>query len=63
MIFKKRATSKIFGAKRDEVTGERKKLYNEVLYALYSSSKYYSGEKTEKNEMGGACGTYGGRDR
>jgi hypothetical protein len=24
MIFKKRATSKIFGAKRDEVTGERK---------------------------------------
>jgi hypothetical protein len=24
-------------------------------------TKYYSGDKIEKNEMGGACSTYGGR--
>jgi len=26
-------------------------------------SKYYSGYQMEKNEMGGACGTYGGEER
>jgi hypothetical protein len=28
---------RIFGSKRDEVTGERRKLHNEVLHDLYSS--------------------------
>jgi hypothetical protein len=28
---------RIFGTKRDEVTGEWRRLYNEELYALYSS--------------------------
>jgi hypothetical protein len=28
---------RIFGPKRDEVTGERRKLYNEELHDLYSS--------------------------
>jgi len=26
-------------------------------------TKYYSGVKIEKNEMGGACSTYGGEER
>ena len=26
-------------------------------------TKNYSGDQIEKNEMGGACGTYGGEDR
>jgi hypothetical protein len=26
-------------------------------------TKYYSGNQIEKTEMGGACGTYGGRVR
>jgi hypothetical protein len=26
-------------------------------------TKYYSGGKIKKNEMGGACGTYGGQER
>jgi hypothetical protein len=26
-------------------------------------TKYYSGNQIEKNEMGGACSTYGGKDR
>jgi hypothetical protein len=26
-------------------------------------TKYYSGNHIEKNEMGGACSTYGGKER
>jgi len=26
-------------------------------------TKYYSGDRIEKNEMGGSCSTYGGEDR
>jgi hypothetical protein len=51
---------RIFGPKRDEVTGEWRKLHNEELNGLYS---YCAGDKIEKNEMGGACSTYGGRER
>ena len=28
---------------------------------IYTSRPYCSGDKIEKNEMGGACSTYGGR--
>jgi hypothetical protein len=56
-LFKKRVLRKIFGPKKDEVTGELWLLHNEELYYLY-----YSGDKTKKNEMGWACGTYGGEE-
>ena len=36
-VFRNRVLRKIFGPKRDEVTGERRKLLNEELYGLYSS--------------------------
>jgi hypothetical protein len=39
--------------KRNEVTGEWSKLYNAEL------TKYCSGDQIEKNEMAGACSTYG----
>jgi hypothetical protein len=48
---------RIFGRKRDDVTGEWRKLHNEELNDLYSSPKYYSGDQIEKNEMDGACST------
>jgi hypothetical protein len=35
-VFKKRVLKKIFGSKRDEVTGGWRKLHNEELYDLYS---------------------------
>jgi hypothetical protein len=35
--FKNRVLRRIFGLKRDEVTGEWKKLHNKELYDLYSS--------------------------
>jgi hypothetical protein len=34
---KDRVLWKIFGPKRDEMTGEWRRLYNEELYAVYSS--------------------------
>ena len=36
-MFEKRALRRIFGPKRDEVTGEWRKLHNEELNDLYSS--------------------------
>ena len=54
-VFENRVLRRIFGPRRDEVTGEWRKLHNEELNDLYSS-----GDQIEKNEMGGACSTYGG---
>jgi hypothetical protein len=51
---------RIFGSKRDEVTGEWRRLHNKKLYALYSLTKYFSGDRIKKTEMGGACSMYGG---
>jgi hypothetical protein len=36
-VFENRVLRRIFGHKRDEVTGEWRKLYNEELNDLYSS--------------------------
>jgi hypothetical protein len=36
-VFENRVLSRLFRPKRDEVTGEWRKLHNEELYNLYSS--------------------------
>jgi hypothetical protein len=36
-VFEKRVLRRIFGSKRDEVTGEWRKLHKEELHDLYSS--------------------------
>jgi hypothetical protein len=36
-VFEKRVLRRIFGPKRDEVTGSWRNLQNEELYGLYSS--------------------------
>jgi hypothetical protein len=36
-VFENRLQRRIFGPKKDEVTGERRKLHNEKLIDLYSS--------------------------
>jgi hypothetical protein len=36
-VFENRVLRRIFGPKRDEVTGEWRRLHNKQLYALYSS--------------------------
>jgi hypothetical protein len=82
-VFKNRVLKRIFGPKRDKVTGEWRGLHNGELNDLYPSpnilllllllymgpsafapdapqiTKYYSGDQLQKNEVGGACSTYG----
>ena len=58
-MFENRVLRRIFGPNRDGVTGEWRKLHNEELNDLYCSA----GDKVEKNEMGRACCTQGGRER
>jgi hypothetical protein len=50
---------RIFGPKRDEVTGEWRRLHNKELYALYSSPNIIR----KKTEMGSTCGMYGVEER
>ena len=50
---------RIFGPKGDEVTWEWIKLHYKELHDLYSSPNIVSGDKIDKNGMGGANSTYG----
>ena len=59
-VSENRVLRRIFRPKRDEVTGEWRKLYNEEFNVLYPSPNIVLVIKTEKNEMGGECSAYGG---
>jgi hypothetical protein len=54
-VFENRVLRRIFGPKRDELTGEWKKLHNEELNNLYCSPNII---RVIKNEMGVACSAY-----
>jgi hypothetical protein len=56
-VFKNRVLRRIFGSKRDEVTGEWRKLHNEELHNLYSSPDII--RQVKANEVGGARSTHG----
>jgi hypothetical protein len=60
-VFENRVLRGILWCKRDEVTGEWRKLYNEELNDLYSSPN--SGDNIEKNGMDRLCSAYGGEER
>jgi hypothetical protein len=60
-VFENRVLKKIFGPKRDEVSGEWRRLHNEELHALYSSP--YPCDQIKKNDTGGACSAYGRQKR
>ena len=62
-VFENKVLRRLFWPKREGVTGEWRKLHNEELNSLYSSPNIVQVIKVEKNEMGRACGTYGGRER
>ena len=62
-VFENRVMRRVFGPKRDEVTGEWRKLHNDELSDLYSLPNIVRVVKSRKNEMGGACGAYGGWER
>jgi hypothetical protein len=57
-MFENRVLRKIFGPKRDEETGGRRKLHNEELHNFYASPNIIETIKSRKDEMGGACGTH-----
>jgi len=62
-VFQNRVLRRIFGPKRDEVTGEWSTLYNEEINDLSSSPNTVLWDQIEKNGMGGACSMYGGEKR
>ena len=51
---------RLCGTKRDEVTGELRKLQTEELNDLYSSSSIIGVIKSRRM-LGGACSKYGGK--
>ena len=64
-IFENRVQRRIFGPKKDEVTGECRRLHNKELYALYFSPKMirvikskrlrWAGHVVGMGERRGAC--------
>jgi hypothetical protein len=60
-LFGNRKLRRIFGPSRYEVTGVWRKLHNEELNDLkVLHTQYFSGDK---NEMGGTCSAYRGKER
>jgi hypothetical protein len=59
-VFENRVLRRIFWPKRDEVRGENYIMKTLMIFLL---TQYFSGDKIEKNEMGGACSAYGGEER
>jgi hypothetical protein len=58
--FENRVLRRIFGLKRDQVTGDWRKLHNE-LHNLYSLPNNQN-DQVKEVEMGRACGTNGGEE-
>jgi hypothetical protein len=55
-VFENRVLRRIFGPKRDEVTGEWSKLHNEELHNMYSSPDII--RQVKANKVGEACSTH-----
>jgi hypothetical protein len=61
-VFENRVLRRIFGPKRDEVTGGWRKLYNEDLHGLYSSPSIVKVIKARRMRWAGHV-AYGGGER
>jgi len=63
MMVSENSVLRIFGPKRDEVTGEWRKLYNEELNDLYSSPNIFRGIKSRRMRWAGHVEHMGGGGR
>jgi hypothetical protein len=60
-VFENRVLRRIFGPKRDEVTGEWRRLHNKELYALYSSPNIIRVIKSRRLKWAGLVACMGER--
>jgi hypothetical protein len=60
--FENRVLRRIFGLKREEVIGHWRKMHNEELHNLYSSTDIINMIKSRRM-MGGACSMHGEDDK
>jgi hypothetical protein len=60
-VFENRVLRRIFGPKRDEVTGEWRKLHNEELHGLYSSPSIIRIIKSRRMRLAGHVARMGRR--
>jgi hypothetical protein len=58
--FESRVLRKVFGPKREEVTGDWRRLHSEGLHDLYWSPNIVRCDQIKEDEMGGACSMYWG---
>jgi hypothetical protein len=58
-VFENRVPRRIFGPKRDEMTGDWRKLHNEELNTFYSSPNFIRMIKSRRMRWGGACSARG----
>jgi hypothetical protein len=62
-VFESRVLRRIFGPKREEVTGEWRKLHNEEIYNLYSFPDIIRQIKSRRVRFVRACGMHGGGEK
>jgi hypothetical protein len=62
MVFENRVLRRVFGPKRNKVTGEWRKLHNEDLM-ICTPHQILFRDQIKKNEMSRTCSTYGGEER
>jgi hypothetical protein len=60
-VFENRVLRRIFGSKRDEVTGDSRKLHNEELHNLYPSSSVIRVIKSRRMRWAGHVARMGGK--
>ena len=58
-MFENKVLRKIFGARRDEITGEWRKLHYAEVNAMYSSPNIISNLKSRRLEIDRTCSMYG----
>jgi hypothetical protein len=62
-VFENRMLRRVFGPKRDEVTGDWRKLHNEELSDLYSLSNFVRVVKSRRMRWAGHVAHIGGGER